>query len=190
VCRHEQLSLPARPESASAARRFVQSRAERWGLDEVAYEAGLLVTELVTNSLLHARTPAVLTLSVVHGVVEAAVVDGDVRVPVLRPARKDLLADLDAIQGVPDDSDARHHSLQVGESGAVTAGRGLAIVDALAQEWGSSHQASGKAVWFTLAAPSDWKWRSECRCTVIGSTTTASGRPVEHVSGPWDGDIP
>ena len=191
MCRHDQLSLPARPEAAASARRFVVDTCRRWDLDAVSYEASLLVSELVTNSLLHARTPAILTLSVVHGVLEAAVVDGDERVPVLRPERRDLLADLDRLQHLADhpeapDADPRHRDLHVGDAGAVTAGRGLAIVDALANEWGTSHHTEGKAVWFTVGTPDEWAWRPHCVCEVSASRRTPSGRPVKHLSGPWD----
>lgn len=41
--------------------------------------------------------------------------------------------------------------MQVGPAGSIGAGRGLLLVEALADEWGVTMQTGGKAVWFRLA---------------------------------------
>lgn len=83
---------------------------------------GVLVamTELLTNALLHARTPVHLRVAVTPERVEVGVTDDDPRPPSLQP---------------PDPR-------RVG-------GHGLRLVDAMATEWGSHPTPQGgKEVWF------------------------------------------
>ncbi len=51
----------------------------------------------------------------------------------------------------PDPLDDRHARLEVGPAGAIGAGRGLLLVEALADEWGVQLAADGKSVWFRLS---------------------------------------
>ena len=83
----------------------------------------LVVSELATNAVLHARTPFVVRLS--RG-------DGSVRVAVF------------------DTSDGRPEPGALDPS-AIT-GRGLGIVEALASAWGIDATDDGKWVWAELAA--------------------------------------
>lgn len=109
------------PSSVRSARRFV--RAELGGVAEETVEvAELLLSELVTNVVRHARTNFTVDLQVDRGVLRAVVEDG-VAIDV---AVVDLLEDADS-------------------------GRGLRIVAALADEWGVTRLAHGKQVWFALA---------------------------------------
>jgi anti-sigma regulatory factor (Ser/Thr protein kinase) len=112
------VDLPPEPASASRARTLARERlgasCTRDTLDTVA----LLVTELVTNAILHARTPLSLTLESRPGHVRICVEDESNERPTLR-----------------------HH-----ESDAVT-GRGLALVDRLASSWGVDATTAGKVVW-------------------------------------------
>jgi anti-sigma regulatory factor (Ser/Thr protein kinase) len=82
----------------------------------------LLVTELVTNAILHARTPLLLTLESHPGYVRICVDDQSDD----RPTRRDY------------------------DSDAVT-GRGLALVEQLATSWGVDTTPSGKSVWCEVA---------------------------------------
>jgi hypothetical protein len=153
-------------------------------------EAALVVSELVTNAVLHARTHLEVAISVAAGTMEVAVRDHDQRPPVLRPMRTDLLADLDALSAQPLNGaqlDPRHESLHVGRSGSVAAGRGLLIVDALADEWGVTERVDGKEVWLTMAVPS-WSYAEDCDCN-SASERSASGMPCHHLLGPWDGPV-
>ena len=138
MCRRAVLDLEPTPQAVGAARHFVANTCHRWGLDRLIDELELAVSELVTNSVLHAQTPIEVELCVTRGAVEACVRDDDPAPPVVRPARVDLLADLDAVPTPSPiaESDARHQSLHVGTSGSVAAGRGLLIVEALAEHWG------------------------------------------------------
>jgi anti-sigma regulatory factor (Ser/Thr protein kinase) len=83
----------------------------------------LVVSELATNAVLHARTPFVVRMTGGGGSVRVAVFDTSAGHP--EP-------------GAPDPT-------------AVT-GRGLGIVEALASRWGVESAADGKWVWAELAA--------------------------------------
>jgi anti-sigma regulatory factor (Ser/Thr protein kinase) len=120
------------------ARRFTREVATRWDLDaDVLADVELLVSELVTNAVLHARSPARLTIE--H--------DG-------RTLRVT----------VADESDAQPRLRDYGAD-AVT-GRGLYLVDRISERWGvdavrDDHY--GKRVWFELPAPAASRFRKEVR---------------------------
>ena len=182
MCRRALLTLEPVPQAAGEARRFVAATCSRWGVDDIADIVSLAVSELVTNALLHAHTEIEVELCVANGALEASVADHDPRRPVMRPSRSDLLADLDAVAGVNPELDERQ-SLKVGTSGSVTAGRGLLIVNTLADEWGVSERSDGKEVWFTLAVP--WAHPEPCECSDgRGSARLAAG--CQHITGEWD----
>ena len=90
-----------------------------WKLHEIASDAELLVSELVTNALLHARSAAEVVMHRNHASVRISVRDGSVAQPRLRS-----------------------HGVS-----AVT-GHGLVLVDRIADRWGSDKHADGKCVWF------------------------------------------
>lgn len=121
-----QTALPCDPRSVAAARRFVTSRLVAWGHDPAVTDtAALLVSELVTNALLHARSAVVV--AVAH-----AERDGEGRVRV------------EVTDTSPVRPRQRHNSLVSGT------GRGLLLVDRLARGWGTDQRETGKAVWFEL----------------------------------------
>lgn len=94
------------------------------GRDEpVAETLVLLISELVTNAVVHTGCPAVLRMLFGSGAVEA----GTVRVEV---------ADTSARPPCP-----RH------AEGEDTNGRGLELVDGLADRWGWQPEGSGKRIW-------------------------------------------
>jgi anti-sigma regulatory factor (Ser/Thr protein kinase) len=92
---------------------------------ELHADAALLVSELVTNSVLHAGQPAGAP---VH--IRAAELDGAVRVEV---------------------HDNGHGPVRLRSSGSRQGGFGLRLVESLAARWGISHD-HGTRVWFELAA--------------------------------------
>jgi hypothetical protein len=185
MCRRAALGLEPTPHAAGAARHFVANACHRWGIDAVADEISLAVSELVTNSVLHARTHIEVEICVTKGTVEVCVRDNDPRRPVLRPVRLDLLADLDAVPfaAASPETDERDNSLNVGSSGSVAAGRGLLIVDAVADAWGVAERADGKEVWLTL--PVAWEHHDACACDASAGSTP-SGLGCVHMPGPWD----
>ena len=114
--------LPAQATSASEARGLVRRLLVEAGRDDLGEPAALLVSEVVTNALLHAGTPVDLRLSYEHGSLLAQVGDGTPHLPSMR----------------------RYGST----SGT---GRGLRLLDQMADEWGVTTRAGGKTVWFRLS---------------------------------------
>ena len=105
------------------ARRFVSEHLTTHGCEDVVPDARLIVSELVTNALVHAGTGFKVTVEVGDDAVLLRVADGSAHAPVL------------------------------GELGlAETGGRGLGIVAALADAWGVTPEPDGgKSVWATLS---------------------------------------
>jgi hypothetical protein len=195
MCRYDSKLFGAEVSESRVARRWIVSVLGQWELSPLADELELAGSELVTNALLHTHSGFEVTVAVCGGSVELAVRDRDPREPVLRPPRLDLLADVESIAAMPepdrdeadpDDIMERHPSLHVGPSGSIAAGRGLIIVDAIADEWGVASHSGGKDVWLRLPLPSQWPFLHECTCDARASRTP-SGRPVRHQHGEWDG---
>ena len=108
------------PLGVTAPRQARRALAERFAGSPRGEDLLLCVSEVVTNAILHARTPPHLRVSQFGGTVRVEVTDADERPPVL--LRDDPLA---------------------------TSGRGLRILDQLAARWGSTPTGpGGKAVWF------------------------------------------
>ena len=181
MCRHATTTLPAEPQSAPAARDFVRSCFTRWDLLPMVDDAQLALTELVTNGVLHARTPLRVSASCENGVVELAVFDGSPVLPQLRPERTDLAADLDVLTAAEIELGGGVHErdprLDVGRAGSVAGGRGLLLVDALVAEWGVSPLSDGKAVWIRSPTPPGWPHAVGCPCsTAPAAAPLASGK--------------
>lgn len=108
--------------SARAARRDLRAAlGERVGSDTLA-TVELLATELITNAVRHARSGAKVT----------AAVSGD-RIRV----------------GVTDDGPGTPQVRRASEQ--AESGRGLALVEALAADWGVDRGMEAKSVWFEVA---------------------------------------
>jgi anti-sigma regulatory factor (Ser/Thr protein kinase) len=117
------IRLPPESASAGVARRFVEQV-----LGEIVRPAAidvvvLLTNELVTNALVHAGTPVDVLVRDLHGQVQVEVSDAGQQVPVV----------VDGVLG--------------SESG-----RGLRIVGALSEAWGTDLGRYGKTVWFRCQA--------------------------------------
>ena len=119
------LHLAGHPESAGKARKFITDFCSASDLaPEVCETAALLVSELVTNAIIHGRTAATI---------EAHRPGSELRVTV-----HDSNPSLPPVGGQP--------------SLSRESGRGLQIVSLLADDWGVEATDGGKAVWFTLSA--------------------------------------
>lgn len=184
VCRHAAFDVPPVPRSAPAARDFCRGTLTGWGLTPLIDDAQVILSELVTNGVLHAGTPLGVTVSAATGCLELAVSDGSTTPPEVRPRRNDLAADLDEliaavpIQDVVDDRDPR---LNVGAAGSVVGGRGMQLVTSLAADWGVDLHGNGKAVWARLPVPQTWIPAASCACA-SGDIRLSSGAMLEHRS--------
>jgi anti-sigma regulatory factor (Ser/Thr protein kinase) len=179
VCRVLVGQYPAAPASVGHARRWAERTLARWELNRDAVaDAVLLTSELVTNAVLHARSPLVLSLAVADGVLEIGVGDEDRRSPRRRTTTR-----------VPDDPGEAPDGWWPWPADVTREdGRGLLLLDELADEWGVANLATGKQVWFRLDAGGSWPYRTACPCAGdnLGQVRLESGRQVLAVNGPWD----
>ncbi len=112
--------LPAEARSAARARALISQRLA--DLPAESLEVVLLLTsELITNAVRHARGPVGLHLAWSDRDVRVEVEDQSPERPVVRPINRDSLN-----------------------------GRGLLLVDGLANGWGVKATDTGKRVWFSL----------------------------------------
>ncbi len=115
------MRLPASRSSPAASRAFLRSRLAGV-MDTASLEtATLLATELVTNAVVHAGTEAELSYSLEEDSVLIEVSDLSPTLPRLTHP-----------------------------GGSDTSGRGLLIISALSEAWGTANRPDGKAVWFRL----------------------------------------
>ncbi|MGW2425905.1 ATP-binding protein [Streptomyces sp. NPDC001709] len=111
------------PASVRRARRLVTAQLSDWAVDDLADTAELLVSELTTNALRHTRGPLRLNLR-------------------LRDSR--LLCEVE-------DTESSSPARTVADPDA-EGGRGIELLDLLADAWGSTRTATGKTMWFELQA--------------------------------------
>ena len=117
-------AFEATVETPAAVRRFLRDTLQTWKLDGFGEVTELLTSELVTNVVLHVGEP--MTVRAVReqpGLFRIEVTDPSMTPPQMKCAG-------------PDDEK----------------GRGLAIVDAMADDWGTQFTDNGKTVWFVIDA--------------------------------------
>ena len=117
------LTLPSVPQSVARVRRYAVDACRARGFEGDRDTLALLVSEVVTNALLHGT--------------------GEVQVRVLGEASRLRVEVSDGSDVMP----VRRDSEADAEGG-----RGLALVDALSARWGADPRAGGKTVWFELLA--------------------------------------
>jgi PAS domain S-box-containing protein len=110
------------PQHVAGGRRFVRDTLDAWNHAELAPTACLLVSELLTNAMRHTGEPIGLRLNHTEHEIIAEISDDHPQLP-----RRTLPA--------PADED----------------GRGLTLVEALANRWGSLPANGSKIVWFALS---------------------------------------
>lgn len=125
--RLQQHVAPGDPEALVSARHMIGAAVRAWGARDRADEIELIADELIVNALMHTDGPAIVTLRVLTG-----------------PQRRLRVE-------VEDRSSALPRRREAGDSGV--SGRGLMLVDRLADAWGVEPRGSGKCVWceFTMA---------------------------------------
>lgn len=128
-------TLPAEPGSAKQARDFTAGTLRRWGMPELCPDALVVISELVTNAVRHARPP------------EPAALNGR------RPFEIILLGGPRRLLCAVTDPCERSPVLQEPGYGAEN-GRGLHVVASLSDSWGWLPLGTGgKAVWAALRRP-------------------------------------
>ncbi|MFF1464776.1 SpoIIE family protein phosphatase [Streptomyces sp. NPDC058330] len=113
------------PEALTSCRHMIRAAVRAWGAKDRADEVELAADELVTNALMHTDGGAIVTIRILAG-----------------PERR-LRVD------VEDRSSALPRRRDAGESGV--SGRGLMLVDLLADVWGVEARGGGKCVWCEFA---------------------------------------
>jgi hypothetical protein len=116
-------SLPEDPRAARAARRLVRQQLAAWQLDDLTTNTEMLASELVTNAIRHAKGPLRLRLLRSHSLT-CEVFDGSVTTPRIRRA-----------------------------SWTDEGGRGLQLVAALCDRWGTRYMTTGKCIWTEQSLP-------------------------------------
>ncbi|KND45920.1 SpoIIE family protein phosphatase [Streptomyces stelliscabiei] len=109
--------LPADPARVSEVRAAAQRQMADWGLDEAAFAAELMLSELVTNAIRHGAGPI----------------------------RVRLLRDRSLICEVSDTSSTAPHLRRAATTDE--GGRGLFLVAQLSQSWGTRYTPEGKVIW-------------------------------------------
>jgi anti-sigma regulatory factor (Ser/Thr protein kinase) len=117
------LPLPPTAESPGRARDCVNAVCSEWGIEHIAKEARLVVSELVTNAVSHGGSGIAIELMLRGPFLHVRVRDDSSAEPRLRHGKDTTLG-----------------------------GRGLRLVDLYSSGWGFLRGACGKVVWATLRA--------------------------------------
>ncbi|MEU3370140.1 SpoIIE family protein phosphatase [Streptomyces sp. NPDC006660] len=115
------------PEALSSSRHMIRAAVRAWGARERSDEIELAADELITNALMHTDGGAIVTIRVLSG-----------------PERRLRVE-------VEDRSSALPRRREAGASGV--SGRGLMLVDRLADVWGVESRGGGKCVWCEFVVP-------------------------------------
>lgn len=115
----------AEPERIAAARQHLRELLHDWADDEQVDAAVLMISEMLTNVLVHTDGHALLVAEVTRG----------------KAARRLRVE-------VADTSDELPHKRRPGEM--ASSGRGLVLMEMLADAWGVDPRGEGKSIWFEL----------------------------------------
>ncbi|MFF8974216.1 SpoIIE family protein phosphatase [Streptomyces sp. NPDC014995] len=113
------------PDAVMHARRFTARTLRRWQVEDTADAVLLVVSELVTNALVHTQGPVRIDLMLRGDRVRVCVSDSSPRAPA-----KPVIVDWES-----------------------TGGRGLLLVEAMSDAFGSVPVAGGKQVWSEIVVP-------------------------------------
>lgn len=115
-------TFPAAPDTPSRARHLVIEQLCRWGYGSLVTDASLVVTELATNVVVHAKSALTLSLARRGGSVLIGVGDRNPTTP-------------------------EHRAVELYSPG----GRGLWLIEAFTTAWGCTPFANGKLIWAELS---------------------------------------
>ncbi|MFI7241365.1 SpoIIE family protein phosphatase [Streptomyces qinglanensis] len=120
--------VPSDPEAVAPVRAACAARLVEWGLEEAAFTAELILSELITNAIRYGAPPVTVR----------------------------LLCDRCLTCEVSDSSSTAPHLRRA--TTVDEGGRGLFLIAQLAQHWGTRYTAEGKTIWAELSldgAPSE-----------------------------------
>ncbi len=141
----ETVELDSGYDAVHRGRQFVTALAEAWGLASLADDASLVTSEIVSNAVIHARSPIELRVSCIGDGVRIEVRDsadyGIVRSPPGRP----------------------------GEA-PTSWGLGLRVVGELSRRWGVDPVPDGKMVWAEIGLSPPTGAHSAAPVTAVGPT--------------------
>lgn len=115
------VALDPDPRNVKAARSMLRDAMVRSGADDLIDSATLLLSEVVTNAFVHVGAEVLVRVWSTRASLRVEVEDSGAHVPI-----------------------RRHY---VGTAGT---GRGLQLVEELADRWGTTARSSGKTVWFEM----------------------------------------
>jgi serine phosphatase RsbU (regulator of sigma subunit) len=115
--------LPAEPAVVADVRAKAVGQLAAWGLEELSFATELLVSELVTNAIRHARPPIQLRM-ILDNMLSCEVSDASMAAP-------------------------HHRRADRYDEG----GRGLTLVARLAARWGTRYTRTGKTIWAQQTLP-------------------------------------
>ncbi|SNY60241.1 Serine phosphatase RsbU, regulator of sigma subunit [Paractinoplanes atraurantiacus] len=126
MSRSATMLVPAEPTGPSRVRQWMTTRLREWSLPEAVIGAAILCTsELTTNALLHAGTPAQVHIDLNAERLLVSVADTGTRGTVIR-AHTDTMS---------------------------SRGRGLGLIEELSDSWGTDPSVRGSTVWFEMLVP-------------------------------------
>jgi anti-sigma regulatory factor (Ser/Thr protein kinase) len=126
LSRSTTMLVPAEPTGPSRVRQWMTARLREWAVPDPVIGAAILCTsELTTNALLHAGTPAQVHIDLTAERLLVSVADTGTRGSVIR-ARTDTMS---------------------------SRGRGLGLIEELSDSWGTDPTVRGSTVWFEMLIP-------------------------------------
>ena len=126
--RSDSMWVAADPSGPSHVRRWMSARLREWAVPEPVISSAVLCTsELTTNALLHAGTPATVDLDLNAERLLVSVADTGTRGSVIRT--RESIGSLSS------------------------RGRGLGLIEELSDSWGTDPSVRGSTVWFEILLP-------------------------------------
>jgi anti-sigma regulatory factor (Ser/Thr protein kinase) len=126
LSRSATMQVAAEPTGPSRVRQWMSARLREWAVPDPVIGAAILCTsELTTNALLHAGTPAEVRIDLTAERLLVSVADTGTRGSVTR-AHTDALS---------------------------SRGRGLGLIEELSDSWGTDPTVRGSTVWFEMLLP-------------------------------------
>jgi GAF domain-containing protein/anti-sigma regulatory factor (Ser/Thr protein kinase) len=167
--------MPPDLRSVGRARARLARLTRRWAADEeLSRDAGIVLSELMSNGVLHARTELEVTVALLE--------DSSLRLEVRDASGAPVIPPLPVAEAEPGSLDEAALD-EWGDdpfSYPAATGRGLAIVSALSRSWGWFPEGGGKVVWAQLAPARE----AEPAAATFSERSSYPLRPVRLIAVP------